>query len=55
MVEKDLNKFFRKKLVCADFPLKGIQKKRGTNYAFLQFECEEQKKRFEELFASDVA
>ena len=42
MIEKDLNKFFRKCLSTVPvLPLKGIQKKRGTNFAFLQFENEE--------------
>lgn len=35
MIEKDLVKFFRKSLNLEDIPIKGILKKRGTNYAFM--------------------
>lgn len=35
-------------------PLKGIKKKRGTNFAFLEFEDEEQKKVFSEIFMTEV-
>lgn len=55
MVEKDVNKFFRKKLTTPEIPIKGIQKKRGTNFAFLSFQDEEQKKAFLEVFQSDIA
>ncbi len=37
MVEKDLTKFFIKHLNMEELPLKGILKKRGTNFAFLLF------------------
>jgi hypothetical protein len=35
MVEKDLNKMFRKMLKDPKLPLKAISKKRGANFAFL--------------------
>ena len=37
-----------------DIPLKGVAKKRGTNFAFLQFHDIEEKKRFQELFAFTI-
>ena len=37
-----------------DIPLKGVAKKRGTNFAFLQFHNIEEKKRFQELFAFTI-
>lgn len=50
MVEKDVIKLFRKHCGKDEIPLKGIAKKRGTNYAFLEFDNAEQKKEFGELF-----
>ena len=37
-----------------DIPLKGVAKKRGTNFAFFQFHDQEEKKKFQELFAFTV-
>jgi hypothetical protein len=37
LVEKDLVKLLRKHITATDLPLKGIAKKRGQNYGFLQF------------------
>ena len=37
MQEKDLVKLFMKQLNTEDIPVKGVLKKRGNNYAFLQF------------------
>lgn len=44
MVEKDLIKFLKKGLpsIAANLPLKGVQKKRGQNFGFLQFADREQ-------------
>ena len=36
-----------------ELPLKGIAKKRGNNYGFLQFESPGQMNRFQELYAAD--
>lgn len=46
MIDKDLNKLFRKFFQGRDIPIRGIMKKRGTNFAFLQFEDQEQRKEF---------
>lgn len=54
MVEKDLNKLFRKLMTVKDIPLKAISKKRGKNFAFLQFENVDQKTQFKELFYSEI-
>lgn len=37
-----------------DLPLKAVAKKRGTNFAFLDFEDAEQRKRFTEMFTSII-
>jgi hypothetical protein len=43
MVEKDLIKFLKKSFPSANpLPLKGVQKKRGQNFGFLQFADREQ-------------
>lgn len=54
MVERDLNKMFRKYMTIKDIPLKAISKKRGKNFGFLQFENADQKNQFKELFYSEV-
>lgn len=39
MIEKDVMKWIRKNLGdgATEMPVKGVMKKRGTNFAFLQF------------------
>lgn len=55
MIDKDLNKLFRKFFQGRDIPIRGIMKKRGTNFAFLQFEDQEQRKEFQEVFNNEIA
>jgi len=64
-IEKDLIKFFRKhfrgspceesKDVEDDIPLKGVAKKRGKTFGFLQFGSLEEKTDFMELFNVAIA
>ena len=58
-IEKDIIKQLRKMLKSElsdtnDLPLKAVAKKRGTNFAFLDFEDAEQRKKFTELFTSII-
>ena len=68
-IEKDLIKFLRKSFAMTDktedsvketatpsdeLPLKGVSKKRGAAFAFLQFSDLEEKQAFSELFAFTV-
>jgi hypothetical protein len=58
-IEKDIIKILRKLLKSelsesADLPLKAVAKKRGTNFAFLDFEDAEQQKKFTEMFTSII-
>ena len=46
-------KLIRKYMPGPELPLKGIAKKRGNNYGFLQFESPGQMNRFQELYAAD--
>ena len=55
-VIKTLRKLFKPELSeQEDIPLKALAKKRGNTFAFLQFASNEQKKRFEEIFAAVIA
>ena len=69
-IEKDIIKFLRKSFAMTrkqdesqkeisapsdELPLKGVAKKRGTAFAFLQFSDLEEKHAFSELFAFTVA
>jgi hypothetical protein len=58
-IEKDIIKILRKLLKSEltesfDLPLKAVAKKRGTNFAFLDFEDAEQQKKFTEMFTSII-
>ncbi len=53
MIEKDVIKLIRKNFTVKDLPLKGVMKKRGNNFGFLQFEDNEQLKAFTELFVTE--
>ena len=57
--EKDLVKLFRKLLKSEltetnDLPVKAVAKKRGNNFAFLDFEDAEQRKKFSEMFTTII-
>lgn len=54
MIEKDLIKFIRKSFNQPDIPLKGVMKKRGTNFAFLQFADMEQMKTFQDKYYLEI-
>jgi hypothetical protein len=51
-VEKELIKFLRKYLESSgkDLPVKSVLKKRGQTFGFLNFESDDQKKEFSEVF-----
>lgn len=58
-IEKDIIKMLRKLLKAelsesSDLPLKAVAKKRGNNFAFLDFEDIEQRKKFTEMFTSII-
>lgn len=51
-VVKAIRKMFKSELADEEeIPLKAVAKKRGNTHCFLQFADNEQKKRFEEIFA----
>jgi hypothetical protein len=57
--EKDIIKLLRKLLASElsetnDLPVKAVAKKRGTNFAFLDFEDVEQRKRFTDMFTTII-
>jgi len=58
-VEKDIIKLFRKLLSSElsegiELPVKAVAKKRGANFAFLDFEDADQRKKFVEMFTSII-
>jgi hypothetical protein len=55
MIDKDVMKLFEKSFPTVNkVPLLGIHKKRGTPFAFLLFESNEQKIEFSDLFNNEL-
>lgn len=55
MCDKDLMKLFEKSFPTVNkVPILGVHKKRGTSFAFLLFESNEQKGEFSELFNTEL-